>query len=821
MPALLSLSIRAGLIAVALSLALGGVAVAKSTAVDYPVRNGFDWFEAGQGLAARGISSLVMHPKATDTLWAHVHGIGPCRSENGGQTWKLSAEGIREKFDGPCSIQISFDHGKPKIMYLVINGHVYRSADAGKTWEDSSSGALASHRWDRKESKPMIHGITVDPKKGVYLMAGTRPTERFHGGFYVSRDAGKSWEQVSGSNMEESGLGAQTRFVRRDPRTEKNICIAGDYGLWFSDDRGKTFQRNDPGHGKGPAEPRRIYSLSRFTNSRDLFASTPSGVWHSKDAGKSWAKKPVAMGTIVAAELDPFARSRLIVVSLERGIEVSQDARYKQWKAVKGTYPLSQLGSPPEAPVDSEDDGAKKGEGAKKDDDQGDGYVHAGIREILFHPRDRKTVYFASPTTGLHVSHDNGATIAPVLPGKITKDNATELVIPKIATPLAIVSIHPISECRLALDTVGTVYHRAQRANAWSPRGTLKHVVSELRPLSAGGEWLALGDALLKTTDNGGTWSIVYEPEVIGDRVIDFDLAADGTMRVLLERRGTIMSSTDGKAWTATKKEPFNGDTFARSLAVDPANSDHIVVGATTLKPMWTRRDSAGGIFETWDGGKTWASIADGLSPMKGDAADVRAAKHGWNRGARARFDLTSGLLLYGTTDGRLFARKRLAPSTPKKELDAAWLDWADVSPNVEGIGPGTHVTASAYGTSSDGSKSHCVIQIADENGATQIREISGAGIAELWKRERDAAAAEDEEESESEEVPPTVWGTIPDVGTPLSSIAIRVDDAAVISATDAKLGRSVLTYGVPPKAPKKDDGEVEDGEEEGESSDE
>ncbi len=822
---------RFALLIMALTLLMGGEARAKSTQVEYPVRDGFEWHEAGEGLVARGISSLQMHPKATDELWAHVHGVGPCVSKNGGASWTLRAKGIREAFDGPCSIQISFDHGKPKIMYLVIDGHVYRSTDGGESWEDSSSGALASQRWDKKESRSMIHSVSVDPKKGVYLMAGTRPSARFYGGFYVSRDAGKSWEQVAGSNVEDSGLGSQTRFVRRDPRTEKNICIAGDQGLWYSDDRGKTFKRNDPGQGKGSSEPHRVYSLSRFANTRDLFAGTPSGVWHSKDAGKGWGKKPVAQGTVVAAELDPFARSRLIIVTLERGIEVSQDARYKQWKLIKGSYPPSNLGAPPSAAQDdasstddgedkpADDSGDKKGnnkkdsdekdrdkKGGDKKDDAGDGYVHAGIREILFHPRDRKTVYFASPTTGLHISRDSGETIRPVLPGTIGKDNANDRLMPSIAMPLTLVSTHPATGCRLAFDTVGGAYHRATGADTWSPRGTMTTMVTEIRPLRAAGEWLALGDALLKTADNGGTWSVLYEPESIGDRVVDVNIGTDGAMRILLERRGNVLTTTDGKEWTATKKEPFNGDTFARSLAVDPANSDHIVIAATTLKPMWMRRDRAGGVFETWDGGKSWQSIAEGLAPEKDDKGAARLAKHGWNRGVLARFDLASGLLLYGTADGRMYARKRLPPSTPKKELDAAWLDWAEVSPNVDGIGPGTYITASTYGTSADGSKSHCVVQIADdENGATQLREISGAGIAALWKRAKASATSDEDEESESETA--AVWGTIPDVGTPLSSISIQVDNAAKITATDAKHAKSVLTYGVPPKKPDKEDG--------------
>ena len=35
--------------------------------------------------------------------------------------------------------------------------------------------------------------------------------------------------------------------MRVDPKTEKNVMLAGRNHVWMSDDRGRTFERNEPG----------------------------------------------------------------------------------------------------------------------------------------------------------------------------------------------------------------------------------------------------------------------------------------------------------------------------------------------------------------------------------------------------------------------------------------------------------------------------------------------------------------------------------------------------------------------------------------------
>ncbi|MHC5009680.1 MAG: WD40/YVTN/BNR-like repeat-containing protein [Planctomycetota bacterium] len=244
------------------------------------------WNSYATGLEVRGISSIRIHPKTPETMYAHVHGLGIARSGDGGATWTAIHEGIDPRHlpgpHDPC--EISLDPRDEQVLWVATGGRVYRSDDQGATWEEKSSGALASPSWDRLRTEMAIRGVVVDPTKSLHILAGTRTGGALQGGLFESTDGGKTWEQIAGSNMPRSELGHDAWPILMDPSTDKNVLVGGSAGLWLSTDRGREFARADPGEVGAHDVRALVRSAGR---GRDVYLCDGRGLWASRRGHRS------------------------------------------------------------------------------------------------------------------------------------------------------------------------------------------------------------------------------------------------------------------------------------------------------------------------------------------------------------------------------------------------------------------------------------------------------------------------------------------------------------------------------------------------------
>ena len=473
------------LVAVALVLlpGLGDRRVAAEDGDAAPI-----WSSNTAGLEAHGLSSLRIHTKAPEIMWAHVHGLGICRSAEGGTHWEVKQQGIDARhLPGPLDhCEISLDPRDEKIMWLVTKGQVYRSEDQGESWQHMSTGALASWSWDRSRSTMLIRGVVVDPKKSLRVLAGTRTEGSYRGGLYESTDGGKTWEQIAGDDVDKSELSHDAWPIVLDPRTDKNVAVGGSFGFWYSTDRGRKFKRADPGE-IGFHDVRALTELS--SRSKNLYLADGRGVWSSRDGGKRWDKEPILVGDCVTVATDSHNRRLLYAVLRDRGVLVSEDAKHDNWEEL--------------------------------------GHADLDVHEVLRHPRDKTRLYFVSPTTGLHLSKDGGVTVGPV------RHNA-DPYIPLIAA----VAAHPREAARaMALTDHGVVFLSSDGGRTWTSGGR-----TGMRPTllmgdpEASSAWWAAGRELVRSLDNGGSWEVLFKPEDPEDRILDLQRLADGSLWMLLER---------------------------------------------------------------------------------------------------------------------------------------------------------------------------------------------------------------------------------------------------------------------------------------------
>ncbi len=218
---------------------LGGLGILKST------DGGETWRILGKenGLRNLYIGSLFMHPENADVLLAgagHLGGpeaetywrrfadageplpTGVYRTEDGGETWVQTLA-----TDDPEEItSVELCPSDPNIGYASGRFSMYRTSDAGKSWE------ITAKPW----SPPGIAAgwpidMQCDPANVDRIFINN-----YGGGNYVSTDGGKSWTSASNGYT-----GAQVFELDLDPDYPTRIYAKTYSGLWRSDDAGENW----------------------------------------------------------------------------------------------------------------------------------------------------------------------------------------------------------------------------------------------------------------------------------------------------------------------------------------------------------------------------------------------------------------------------------------------------------------------------------------------------------------------------------------------------------------------------------------------------
>lgn len=777
---------------------------APGTAAGEEKEDAYAWrLGVKKGLEVHGVSCLRIHPRAAGTLWAHVHGIGPAHSEDGGKTWLPSLKGIpKEMRPGLRSqVRISLDPRDAKTLYVVCDGQIYKSEDAGENWSSITSGALVSLSWDKLSSAHLSWEVRVDLKKSVRLLVGTRTDGNHNGGLFESTDGGKSWEEIAGTALNKSKLGPDALFVRLDPKTEKVMTVAGRHAVYYSDDRGRIFERRDPG-GLGAHD---IRGLSNVVG-KDLYLADARGIWRSKTLGSRWDKKPLARGDALGVFTDAHSKKRLYAIWHDRGLEISEDSSHKKWRSFGGPW------TPP---------GTEEKKDAKGADERPGGYLGAVIREVYTHPKNRKMIYLASPVTGLHVSEDGGESFQPVVPPADHDADAPTKVIPAVTPAMALVGVHASrGGAHLAVSEQGVVYRSDDRCESWQRVGLLGQAPGVLVPDTAPNTWLAGGRTLLRSSDNGASWLPLYPPRD-GRTAIDPEAKIvaihrgkpdgdkPGAIRILIDRDGIVLTSRDdGVTWQASKAPEAitsSSETWAADFAVDSANEDHLVVAARTTKPVWNSKDENGGVFESWDGGKNWTDLTPGLALGEKDTSAERKAKAGWNRARFVEIDTSSGLIIYGADQRGILVRPYLNPkSGDKVEQDRIWTDVTPAEP------AGASIAAHVQTITADRTDSRLFVQLRARAGQNRCYDITGRMLRRWYDSIHPKKDAEPEKDAK-----PAAWTNLPSPGAEviLSSVAADLQLPGRLVGSDSEGAHGILVFEIPgskpeepTKEPKKDE---------------
>jgi photosystem II stability/assembly factor-like uncharacterized protein len=247
------------------------------------------------------VSAVIGEPGNPNVYYVGAASGGIFKSTDGGNRWlpifdKEPAQSIGALAIAPSHHEIVWaGTGEPWVIRdkVVVGDGVYKSMDAGKTWEHMGL-----------EQTGRIARIVIDPRNPDLVLAcaegrGTGPQpER---GIYRTTDGGKTWTQVlfADKNTGCSGLSMSAK----NPR----FLVAGTWqfymhpwiyssggpgsGVYVSHDEGVTWHRIE-GHGLphspvgkidvaiAPSDPSRVYAL--------IETKDQGSVWRSDDGGERW-----------------------------------------------------------------------------------------------------------------------------------------------------------------------------------------------------------------------------------------------------------------------------------------------------------------------------------------------------------------------------------------------------------------------------------------------------------------------------------------------------------------------------------------------------
>jgi photosystem II stability/assembly factor-like uncharacterized protein len=190
----------------------------------------------------------------------------------------------------------------PEIVYYGSQ-HLHRTRDKGVTWEKISPDLTAfDPRFQSASGEPITRDVTGEEFYSTLYAITESPLERGviwtgsnDGPFYVTRDNGKSWTNVTPKELQ-GQPGGRVAWIDASPHRRGSAYFAvyryllGDYQpyLYRTDDYGKTWTRlTDGKNGIAADNPTRVV---REDPDREglLYAGTEFGLFISFDNGAHW-----------------------------------------------------------------------------------------------------------------------------------------------------------------------------------------------------------------------------------------------------------------------------------------------------------------------------------------------------------------------------------------------------------------------------------------------------------------------------------------------------------------------------------------------------
>jgi photosystem II stability/assembly factor-like uncharacterized protein len=203
------------------------------------------WQPGGGGLC---LHSICTWPGEPDKLAVAVSAAGMWLTEDGGRTWRRGNQGLNPRYlppealenenAGRCVHHVERAPSRPERMFMQFHGGVYRSDDAGESWNDIAGGGLPSDFG----FPLMVDPADPDSAYVIPLVADMdRVTPDGRVRVYETRDGGSSWAARG------DGLPAEHAYLTVLRQAFSRAGSGEQLELYFGATSGDLFGSGDAG----------------------------------------------------------------------------------------------------------------------------------------------------------------------------------------------------------------------------------------------------------------------------------------------------------------------------------------------------------------------------------------------------------------------------------------------------------------------------------------------------------------------------------------------------------------------------------------------
>ncbi|HEX7723893.1 MAG TPA: hypothetical protein VF397_17150 [Pyrinomonadaceae bacterium] len=201
---------------------------------DHPHRP--QWNPGGGGLC---LHTILPDPNDRDRMWIAISTGGVYRTEDGGKNWQPRNKGICARYLPPdqqypewgqCVHKVVSHPSNPDRMFLQHHWGVYRSDDAGDSWQDIGKGLPSDFGFAMEIDPNNADTVFIIPIESDEFRCTPEAKLRV----YRTRDGGDSWEPLTGGLPQEDAF---ETILRDNMKADAN----NPTGLYFGTRNGKLF----------------------------------------------------------------------------------------------------------------------------------------------------------------------------------------------------------------------------------------------------------------------------------------------------------------------------------------------------------------------------------------------------------------------------------------------------------------------------------------------------------------------------------------------------------------------------------------------------
>lgn len=597
-----------------------------------------------------GIFRFLTSSATPSLVYAGTERAGVWKSDDAGQTWKSSAEGIVP----PGFFGLGFAV-EPGVLYAATTSGLYVSRNGGEKWgQDQVTGTLGTAfcvAADPVERSRVLFGSdggkvfeSVDLGKTFTLINSGLPPELIRsiqivpfgatyavtsGGSVYALDPGnKSWYPL----WIDPAKGALA--IDADAKKPWILYLATQDGMYKSESAGIEWVKAN----EGIESPPQIYTVTVDQAAEGLlYAGGTSTIYRSTDSGNTWNAFREGLpsnSAVVSLAVDPVAPQTLLASLQDNGVFRSTDGG-ESWSRLSERLPVS------------------------------------GVSVLAIDPRRSGTIFVGTFLEGLYVSR-NGREFVRDAPG-------LTLFVRGLAAEQS-------GQRLYAGALLGGIFRSDDGGASWRNRGLLDRNIFDVQadPRNPGTVYVGSGIGLARTTDGAETWS-----DIIPRVAYVTAMAVDPRNRKIVytgSLAGRLNRSADGgETW----KEAGRGLPYLTILSLAVNGEDGTVYASL----------DGGGIYRSTNGGLDWTKAADLLVGSNYSAQVIKVSPgssviYAASRGAGVFVSPDGGgfwasingnLASYEVTDLAFDAENRLYVST----LNAGIFRTADIGKNWESISQG------------------------------------------------------------------------------------------------------------------------------------